>query len=128
MIEVEGKIYNQHVVILINLGASHSYIDPKLLDRFYLENINIERSCLVQLAIGTKKMINEFVRSCPVDLNGVNTIVYLNAIQFGSYDILIGMDWLDDPGGDRWLPTYPTGSKYSFHVGNGFMFFWVPNF
>jgi hypothetical protein len=28
-------------------------------------------------------------------MNGVNTIVDLNIIPLGSYDVLIGMDWLD---------------------------------
>jgi hypothetical protein len=35
------------------------------------------------------------VKVCPLSLNGVNTIVDLNIIPLGSYDILIGMDWLD---------------------------------
>jgi len=36
MIEVEGKIINHHVAILIDLGANHSYIDPKIVDKFHL--------------------------------------------------------------------------------------------
>jgi hypothetical protein len=35
------------------------------------------------------------VRGFPLSLNGVNTIVYMNIIPLGSYDILIRMDWLD---------------------------------
>jgi hypothetical protein len=35
------------------------------------------------------------VRSCYVSLNGVNTSVDLYIIPLGSYDILIGMDWLE---------------------------------
>jgi hypothetical protein len=34
MIEVEGMINNHAFTILIDLGASHSYIDPKLVERF----------------------------------------------------------------------------------------------
>jgi hypothetical protein len=30
MIEVEGMINNQTIVILIDSGASHNYIDPKI--------------------------------------------------------------------------------------------------
>jgi hypothetical protein len=39
--------------------------------------------------------INEVVIGCPISLNGVNTNVDLNIIPLGSYDILIGMDWLE---------------------------------
>jgi hypothetical protein len=95
MIEVEGKIINHPISILIDLGASHSYIDPKVVDIFHLMKSKLERSWLVQLATGTKRRINETVRGCPIDLNGVNTNVDLNIIPLGSYDILIGMDWLD---------------------------------
>jgi hypothetical protein len=37
MIEVEGKITNQPISILIDSGASHRYIDHKLVDRFHLK-------------------------------------------------------------------------------------------
>jgi hypothetical protein len=37
------------------------------------------------------------VRCCSISLNCVNTNVDLNIILLGSYDILIGMDWLDKP-------------------------------
>jgi hypothetical protein len=36
MIEVEGKIDNQRIAILIDYGASHSYIYPNLVERFHL--------------------------------------------------------------------------------------------
>jgi predicted aspartyl protease len=95
MIEVEGKIINQSVSILIDLGASHCYIDPKIVDRLHLEKSNLGKSSLVQLATGTKRRIHDMVRSCSISLNGVNTSVDMNIIPLGSYDILIGMDWLD---------------------------------
>jgi hypothetical protein len=50
MIEVEGKIINQPVAILIDSGASHCYIDPKIVDRLFLEKSKLGKSSLVQLA------------------------------------------------------------------------------
>jgi hypothetical protein len=41
MIEVEGKIINQPVSILVDLGASHCYIDAKIVDRLHLEKIKL---------------------------------------------------------------------------------------
>jgi hypothetical protein len=35
------------------------------------------------------------VKSCPMDMNGLNTREDLNILSLGSYDCLIGMDWLD---------------------------------
>jgi hypothetical protein len=36
MIEVEGMIDNQTIAILIDLGASHSYIDRKMVESLHL--------------------------------------------------------------------------------------------
>jgi hypothetical protein len=35
------------------------------------------------------------VKSCLIDMNGLNNKVDLNILPLGSYDCLIGMDWLD---------------------------------
>jgi hypothetical protein len=35
------------------------------------------------------------VKACPMDMNGLGTREDLNIIPLGSYDFLIGMDWLD---------------------------------
>jgi hypothetical protein len=95
MIEVEGKIDNQPIAILIDSGASHSYINPNLVEIFHLQRRKHEKYWLVQLAMGAKRRITELVKDCPMDMNGLNTKVDLNIISLGSYDCLIGMDWLD---------------------------------
>ena len=55
-----------------------------------------ENSWLVQLATGTKRRINELVKECPVNINGINTKENLSIIPLGFYDCLIGMDWLEN--------------------------------
>jgi hypothetical protein len=94
MIEVEGKINEQPTSILIDSGANHSYIDSNLIERFHLQRNKHGKSWLVQLAIRAKIRINELVKDCLMDMNGLNTKVDLNIIPLGSYGFLIGMDWL----------------------------------
>jgi archaeosine-15-forming tRNA-guanine transglycosylase len=95
MIEVEGMINNHAFTILIDSGASHSYIDPRVADIFQLLRRKHENSWLVKLATGTKRKVTELVKSHPVDMNGLSTKDELNILPLGSYDCLIGMDWLD---------------------------------
>jgi hypothetical protein len=95
MIEVEGMINNQTIAILIDLGASHSYIDPKMVESLQLPRSKHGKSWLVQLATGAKRKVNEMVKSCLIDMNGLNSKADLNILPLGSYDCLIGMDWLD---------------------------------
>jgi hypothetical protein len=47
MIEVEGMINNQPFTILIDLGASHSYIDPRVVEIFRLSRRKHEKYWLV---------------------------------------------------------------------------------
>jgi predicted aspartyl protease len=95
MIEVEGMINNHSITILIDSGASHSYIDPRVVESFHLPRIKHGKYWLVQLAIRAKRKVVELVKSCPTDINGMSTKTELNILPLGLYDCLIGMDWLD---------------------------------
>ena len=95
MIEVEGMINNRPLVILIYSGASHSYVDPRVVESMHLMRSKHDKSWLVQLATGTKRKVTELVKSCSMDMNGMSTKVELKILPLGSYDCLIGMDWLD---------------------------------
>jgi hypothetical protein len=50
MIEVEGMINNQPFTILIDSGARHSYIDPRVVKSLQLSRSKHEKSWLVKLA------------------------------------------------------------------------------
>jgi hypothetical protein len=67
-----------------------------MVERFHLSRSKIEKPWLVQLAIGKKRKIKEKVKACPLEMNGLHTKVDLNIIPLSSYDLLIGMDWLDE--------------------------------
>jgi hypothetical protein len=95
MIEVEGMINNQPFIILIDSGANHSYVDPRVVESLHLSRSNHEKYLLVQLTIGTKRKVTELVKSCLVDMKRLSTKVELNILPLGSYDYLIWMDSLD---------------------------------
>jgi hypothetical protein len=50
VIEVEGMINNQTIAILIYSGASHSYIDPKMVESFHFPRRKHGKYWLLQLA------------------------------------------------------------------------------
>ena len=53
------------------------------------------KSVLVQLAIGTKRKVSDLVEKFPLEMGGLSICANLNILPLGSYDILIGMDWLE---------------------------------
>jgi hypothetical protein len=64
-------------------------------ERFHLTRSKLRKSLLVQLATRDKRRINEIVKDCPMDMTRPSTKTDLNIKTLGSYDCLIGMDWLD---------------------------------
>jgi hypothetical protein len=95
MIQLEGMINNQPLIILIDSKAIHSYVDLRVVESLRLSRRKHEKSWLVQLATGTKSNITEIVKSCSMDMKGLSTKVELNILPLGSYDCLIGMERLD---------------------------------
>ena len=95
VVEVEGKIVEQPVSILIDPSSTHSYITPRLVEICAFKKVKHRKSWLVQLATGTKRKVSEVVEKCLLVMDGLVTCVDLNVLPLGSYDVLIGMDWLE---------------------------------
>jgi hypothetical protein len=52
------------------------------------------KAWLVQLATRTKRKVAEVVEACSFWMDGFQTQEVLNILPLGSYDVLLGMDWL----------------------------------
>ena len=46
--------------------------------------------------MGMKRKVTKIVKDCRISFSSLNAIVNLNILLLGSYDILIGMDWLEN--------------------------------
>ena len=69
MVEMEGKIANQSVTVLIDPGASLSYISPQVVEKCNLKTEKFQQSWLVQLASGTKKKVTDRLPQTTIKLN-----------------------------------------------------------
>jgi hypothetical protein len=67
-----------------------------MVEIFQFPRSKLGKPWLVHLAIGAKRKINKMVKACPMEMNGLCTNNDLDIIPLGSYDYLIGMDWLDE--------------------------------
>ena len=79
---------------MIDPGSTHSCITPRVVEIRGFKKLKHSESWLVQLATGTKRNISEILEKFPLDMDGIFTYANLNILPLGSYDILIGMDWL----------------------------------
>jgi hypothetical protein len=94
VVELEGIITKQPISILIDLGSNLSYVSPQVVEECSLHRKKHTKAWLVQLDTGTKRKMVEAVESCPIQMEGFRTQADLNVLPLGSYDVLLGMDWL----------------------------------
>ena len=70
MVEFEGKLFNQIVAILIDHGATLSYISPKIVEQLKLQAVKFRNPGLVQLAIRANRRVLAKVNNCTLELAG----------------------------------------------------------
>ena len=95
MIELEGKLLSQTVSVLVDPGASLSYISPKLVEICKFPSQKFKKTWLVLLATGAKRRVSAKIPDCALQISGQQLMVDLNILPLGSYDVLLGMDWLE---------------------------------
>jgi hypothetical protein len=93
-VEMEGIISKQPISILIDPGSNLSYVSPQVVEACSLQRKKHAKAWLVQLATWTKRKVAEVIEDCPFEMSGLHTQETLNILPLGSYDVLLGMDWL----------------------------------
>jgi hypothetical protein len=91
---MEGMISNHLVSILIDPGTNLSYVSPHIVDQCKLQLVKHVKSWLVQLDANTKIKVAEVILAFQFIMDGFPTQDTLNILPLGSYDLLIGMDWI----------------------------------
>jgi len=124
MVEVQGTLKQIPISILIDPGASLSYVSPRIVEKCKLQKCKFQKSWLVQLATGTKRKVTDYAKGCEMNMNGFDTQAHLNILPLGSYDLLIGMDWLEKHR--VILNCYDKTFSGVDHIGNRFIVKGIP--
>ena len=95
MVEVQGMIQNHTVSILIDPGASLSYVSPSIVGKCELSLKKFEKYWLVQSATETKRKVVNYIENCDLVMSQFKAQFKLNVLPLGSYDVLINIDWLE---------------------------------
>lgn len=94
MIEIEGIIQTHPLFVLIEPGASLSYINPQIVEKCGLKSEKFHHPWLVQLATATQRRVTCVIKQGVVNLNGYLTERNLNILPLGSYDLLVVIECL----------------------------------
>ena len=80
--------------MLFDSGAIESFISPSLVTKCKLEVVKQDHGWQVELASGSKVSMDSVVHKCQLSIGGFDTSIHLRVIPLGSYDVVLGMDWL----------------------------------
>jgi hypothetical protein len=95
VLETTGTIADQTLSILIDLGATESFISGAVLKRIKVKAVEQDEFSFVEMASGAKQKVGGKVTGCILNLGEFVTKANLYVMILGSYDVVIGMDWLE---------------------------------
>lgn len=93
-LRLSGWLGDKEVKLLIDSGSSSSFINRKLLDDSF-EPKMLHRRLRVKVADGAELLCTHEVPGCVWWSQGYQFCCDLKIIPLGSYDIILGMDWLE---------------------------------
>jgi len=80
--------------VLIDPGATDSFISPSTILRCGLTAHEQSNIRMVEMASGSLQSVGSMVRDCSVNIGGCDTKMNLYSTTLGTYDLIVGMDWL----------------------------------
>ncbi|GKE71089.1 reverse transcriptase domain-containing protein, partial [Tanacetum coccineum] len=88
-------LLNQHLArVLFNSGADKSFISISLASMLNIPPITLDTTYDIEMANGNLVGTNTFIQGCTLTLLNQPFEIDLMPIKLGSFDVIIGMDWL----------------------------------
>ena len=92
-LQLRALVGNQVVLILVDSGSSHSFINADLCHRLQLQMLPCE-TAPVKIADGTLLKCSAQVSAFTWWLQGHTFVSPMKVLDLGGYDAVLGMDWL----------------------------------
>lgn len=92
---MRALVGNQVVLILVDSGSSHTFVNANLLPRAQLSPVSV-LPLSVKVANGQVIQCTEEVKALQWWLQGHTFQMDAKVIPLGAYDIILGMDWVEN--------------------------------
>ncbi|KAI3776587.1 hypothetical protein L1987_46373 [Smallanthus sonchifolius] len=86
----------QYASILFDTGADKSFVSLNFEPLFAKTRSKLEKTFTVEVANGDSLTIDSIIHECSLELNDHTFPINLVPMPLGSFDIIIGMDWLSN--------------------------------
>nr|GEV07572.1 hypothetical protein [Tanacetum cinerariifolium] len=88
------SLNNQFATVLFDSRADFSFISTKFTPLINVESCNGKSGYVIEIADGENVEADWFIYDCKLELGNSLFTVYLISLGHGSFDVIIGMDWL----------------------------------
>nr|GEV02189.1 putative reverse transcriptase domain-containing protein [Tanacetum cinerariifolium] len=85
---------NRYASVLFDSGSNRSFMDTRFSSMLNIDPVKIGASYEVELADGRVVSTNTVLKGCTLNLVNYIFKIDLMPIEFGTFDVIIGMDWL----------------------------------
>jgi hypothetical protein len=92
VLDTSGTIIDETLCILIDLGATESFIFDTTLKRIKVKVVKKDEFSFIEMASGAKPKVGGKVTSCTLNLGEFVTKANLYVTILRSYDVVISMD------------------------------------
>ncbi|GJQ89777.1 reverse transcriptase domain-containing protein [Tanacetum coccineum] len=114
---------NRYATILFNTGADRSFVSNTFSALIDITPTTLENHYDVELAIGKNIGVNTIICGCTLNFMNHPFNIDLMPVLLGSFDAIIGMDWLTKHHGviicDEKIVRVPFGREMLIFQGNG---------
>jgi hypothetical protein len=128
VLETTGTVADQNLSILIDPRATKSFIYGASLKRIKVKAVEQDEFSFMEMASGAKQKVGGKVTGCALNLGEFVTRVNLYVTILGSYDVVIGMDWLETHEAilnckTKWLSLVDDEGQRRVNIGRNQGFF-----
>ncbi|KAD6119157.1 hypothetical protein E3N88_10428 [Mikania micrantha] len=85
---------NIYARVLFDTGATRSFVSIAFRHKLEQKTSNLPNAYTVELANGEILRSGEIIRNCALELDDHKFTIDLLPIELGSFDVVVGMDWL----------------------------------
>ncbi|KAJ9566644.1 hypothetical protein OSB04_002610 [Centaurea solstitialis] len=87
---------NYPATVLFDSGADRSYVSLEFRPKINKKSQNLKEEHIIEYSNGELVKASKVVRKCTLGLSGNEFSIDLIPIKIGSFDIIVGMDWMSN--------------------------------
>ena len=98
---MRGKVQRKSVIILINSGSTHNFVDIALSSQLHIP-VDSTQILEVKIANGEVLRTHGLCKDVPIMLQGHQFLIQLHVLPMGGCDLILGTQWLSNLGVIQW--------------------------